>query len=234
MTPEQRDAIARFDAFSQADGSTTREFGGSGLGLRISNSLALMLGGGIEVESEKGVGSIFTVSIGPGDLSGVRMLTAEEIASQAEQVAAAKRLPNAVEKGKPLEHVRILLAEDGPDNQRLIAFILKKAGAKVEIAENGRIAVEMIHSATEFEQSYDVVLMDMQMPELDGYDATRQLRRENYTGSIIALTAHAMAEDRQKCLDAGCDDYATKPLDRAKLIETVKQYAISAKEIVQV
>ncbi|NOY28996.1 MAG: response regulator, partial [Planctomycetes bacterium] len=227
MTQEQRDAIARFDAFSQADGSTTRKFGGSGLGLRISNSLAQILGGGVEVESKEGIGSTFTASIDPGDLDGVRMLTSEEIATRTEQVAAEKRLPSIAEEGKPLQGMRILLAEDGPDNQRLIAFILKKAGAEVEVAENGRIAMEKIYLAIDLEIPFDLVLMDMQMPELDGYEATRQLRREHYTGPVIALTAHAMADDRQKCLDAGCDDYATKPLDRAKLIETIRRYAVS-------
>ncbi len=226
MTQEQCEIIARFDAFSQADGSTTRKFGGSGLGLRISNSLAQILGGGVEVESEEGVGSTFAASIDSGDLNGVQMLNSEEIATRAEQVAASKRLPSAVDAGKPLQKVRILLAEDGPDNQRLIAFILKKSGAEVEVAENGRIALEKISIAIDREVPFDLVLMDMQMPELDGYEATRQLRREHYTGPVIALTAHAMADDRQKCLDAGCDDYATKPLDRVKLIETIRRYTM--------
>ena len=123
---------------------------------------------------------------------------------------------------------RVLLAEDGPEIQRLIGFLLKKAGANVVVVGNGQLAVEQASVAWEQGQPFDVILMDMQMPVMDGYIATRQLRELGYTGPIIALTAHAMAEDRQRCLDAGCDDYATKPIERQKLLATVAHWAARA------
>jgi CheY-like chemotaxis protein len=119
---------------------------------------------------------------------------------------------------------RILLAEDGPDNQRLINYFLTRAGATVTLADNGWIALNVVREGLARGEQFDCVLMDVQMPVMDGYQATMELRRERYTGPIIALTANAMTHDRQLCLDAGCDDYATKPIDRLKLLELVDRH----------
>ena len=119
---------------------------------------------------------------------------------------------------------RVLLAEDGPDNQRLISFVLKKSGADVTIAENGQIALESALAARDAGEPFDVILMDMQMPVMDGCTAVRKLREAHYGGAIIALTANAMAGDRAKCLNAGCNDYTTKPIDRNRLTSLIAQY----------
>ena len=225
MSPEQCEVISRFEAFSQADASTTRKFGGTGLGLRISNALAQMLGGEIDVSSIKGEGSTFTATIATGDLADVQMLRAEEaIASGPVKPKRSQASNTQSAQEKPLQGLRILLAEDGPDNQRLISFHLKKAGADVKICENGLVAAQTLENATEQERP-DVVLMDMQMPELDGYSATRRLRDKGFTIPVIALTAHAMEGDRQKCLDAGCDDYLTKPIDKHLLVQACVKWA---------
>ncbi len=219
MSPEQRDVIARFDAFSQADSSTTRKFGGSGLGLRICNSLAVILGGGITVQSEIGKGSRFTLAIDIGNPKPLELLTMMELKSRKKQLPTTKDTSIQSTYGTPLEGVRVLLAEDGPDNQRLFCFHLKKAGAEFCLTENGLVAVQFMEEAVANSTALpDMILMDMQMPEMDGYTATARLRELGYTLPIVALTAHAMDGDRQKCLDAGCNDYLTKPIDKDMLI----------------
>ncbi|MBN1490529.1 MAG: response regulator, partial [Phycisphaerae bacterium] len=216
MTPAQLDQV--FDPFMQADSSTTRRFGGTGLGLAISRRLAELLGGTIAVESCLGEGSCFRCIIATGPLDGIRMVDNPSKAA----LIVPEDTPPSADVGTL--DCRILLAEDGQDNQRLISFVLKKAGAEVTVVENGEAAMNAALTACEQGRAFDVILMDMQMPVLDGYEATSLLRRKGYAGPIIALTAHAMASDRRKCLDAGCDDYAVKPIDRKQLFEMINRY----------
>jgi CheY-like chemotaxis protein/anti-sigma regulatory factor (Ser/Thr protein kinase) len=195
LTPEQ--CVRIFESFTQADESTTRRFGGTGLGLAISRNLAHLLGGELTVESTLGSGSLFRLEL-PIDE------TARTRASEA---------PAAVSASAPLPmHGRVLLAEDGADNRRLIVRLLEKSGMEVGVAENGRVALEVGLSAWREGEPYDLILMDMQMPEMDGYQATALLRAAGYPGPIVALTAHALATDRERCLAAGCDEYASKPI----------------------
>jgi two-component system sensor histidine kinase/response regulator len=201
-----------FRPFSQADTSTTRRYGGSGLGLSISLRLAELMGGTIAVRSDTGTGSTFTATVETGPLDGVRWVGLDEV-----HEAPAEGAPAG--GADPTLSGRILLAEDGRDNQRLVKLYLARAGASVEIAEDGSEAHEIELREMAAGTPHDLILMDMQMPRLDGYEATRRLRRDGYRGPILAVTAHAISGDRQRCLDAGCDEYAVKPIDRRALIE---------------
>jgi|GEM_PF-3173862 len=220
MTDAQ--AANLFRPFTQADSSITRKHGGTGLGLTICRRLAELMGGTVRLDyTEPGKGSRFVVDFPLTEATGVSLV--EDLSKYREQMADKAAEAELKKSDNPLSG-RILLAEDGIVNQRLVSFQLKKNGAHVDVADNGLIALEKIKAAEAAGNPYDLLVTDIQMPEMDGYTLATTLRDNGSAMPIIALTAHAMAEDRQKCLDAGCDDYACKPIDWPALISTCAKW----------
>jgi CheY-like chemotaxis protein len=216
MTAEQIRGL--FQAFYQGDASTTRKYGGTGLGLHISKRYATSMGGDIVVQSTHGKGSHFTFVLPISDLAAANLVDAHTVVPER---IRADMVPSADPASR---HVgRVLIAEDSRDTQRILAFMLARAGLQFEIVDTGQRAVDRALAG-----HFDVVLMDMQMPEMDGYAAVRCLREQGYSQPIIALTAHAMRADEEKCLAAGCTDYLTKPIDPETLVERVTGHLFAA------
>ena len=199
-----------FRPFDQVDSSMTRRFGGTGLGLAITKRLAESLGGDCSVESAVGRGSTFTITFHAPPVAGT------DFVEPSSEALLIPEEPGEATPAPPLD-VRVLLAEDGIDNQRLISRLLRAAGADVAVANNGRQAVDRVR-----EEPFDLILMDMAMPEMDGYEAARALREQGVDAPIVALTAHAMSGDRERCLAAGCTEYLSKPVDRDRLLTTIR------------
>jgi PAS domain S-box-containing protein len=202
-----------FQTFTQVDPSMTRKHGGSGLGLALSKRLANLLGGDVSlVRTEVGKGSVFAVSIDPGPVERMHL-------KNFEPTGRARPDPTG-EDSICLDGMRVLLVEDSPDNQVLVGQLLKLGGAMVELASNGKEAIDKVHDSG----PYDVILMDLQMPVMDGYEATATLRKEAYAGPIIALSAHTLKEERQQCLSSGFTDHLCKPVDRHLLLASLGRY----------
>jgi PAS domain S-box-containing protein len=210
MTSEQ--AAKVFNPFVQADASVTRRFGGTGLGLSISKRFAEALGGVITIESKPGKGSTFTALIETGPLKHVRIISDDESTTQ------EARVTQTVGIDVKLPPCRILVADDVEANRKLIKLILAAAGAELELATNGQEAYEMVRDG-----DFDMVLMDMQMPVMDGFTAVRKLRSGGYTKPIYALTADAMKGSEEACRAAGCSGFLTKPIDLDKVLHTVAE-----------
>ena len=212
-----------FDAFVQADSSVTRKFGGTGLGLSISRKFARALGGDITVESEPGKGSRFMVRLAGGPAADVEWVSGDQAVAQLGELQLDQT------NGWSFPDARVLVVDDGPENRELVKLVLENHGLQVDEAENGQVGVDMASST-----DYDVILMDVQMPVMDGFTATSTLRRKGLQVPIIALTANAMKGFEQECLDVGYSDYFTKPIDIdsfvAKLAELLGAESVSAEQ----
>lgn len=213
---EEQHITGLFRPFSQGDSSTSRKFGGTGLGLALSRKLAQALGGDVLLlETVKDKGSIFSVRIGTKHSITPMISTLSEVLTKVQREDEQNRLMSS-----GLEGVTVLLVDDAPENRWMISMFLQKAGALVDVAQDGQEAIEKA-----LQGSHDLVLMDIQMPGMDGYQATQHLREQGYKKPILAVTAHALVEEREKCIEIGCTDHLSKPVNQKDLVERVARYS---------
>ncbi|MCY2993694.1 MAG: ABC transporter substrate-binding protein [Planctomycetota bacterium] len=208
-----------FQPFVQVDGGHTRPYGGTGLGLSICQRLAEALDGRLEVTSELGRGSTFTLTVDGGPW----LETLGQGASP-DQAAGPTTRAEPADEPSPVLQGRVLLVEDEPSLQRVIGHLLRKLKLEVEVAGDGQLACQMVEQSRSEGRPYAMILMDLQLPKLDGLAATRWLRTQGWAGPIVALTAHAMTGDRERCLAAGCDDYLSKPITSSGLRQVLRRY----------
>ena len=201
-----------FKAYQQADTSTTRKFGGTGLGLSLSNKLAGFLGGELSVKSEEHKGSLFTFLLSYEHVLGA------ELVFDKEHVPKVYEMSDRIKASGYLAG-HVLLAEDNEDNQELILLYLNRMGIDVTVVSNGLLAVEAVRN-----NNFDLVIIDMQMPVMGGLEATELMKKEGFDKPVIALTANAMKEDKERCYQAGCSDFLSKPIDANILSETLEKY----------
>jgi CheY-like chemotaxis protein len=226
MSPEQSQNI--FEDFCQADSSIHAKYGGTGLGLSISQKLALQMNGSVQLTStEVGIGSIFRVEL-PFQRSikfsiDKSNLPDDQVSIDCQRGGTQEDTKRSNSPGS-LHGKRILLAEDGKDNQKLIAMFIRKAGGTIDIADDGKSALDFFERNESGEHAYDLILTDIDMPEMNGYELAKTLRSRGNSIPIIATTAYALADDKQKCLDAGCDAYISKPIDRSELVAAVSSW----------
>ncbi len=206
------------DIFSPFTQASEQLHEGTGLGLDISVRMAELLNGKLSVQSTPGQGSTFTVGLDVGPMASLDMAEPSELAQTPDPSFAAN---NAADVELRFEGRRLLVVEDGRDNQRILRFLLEESGAEVDVAEDGKQALDCVMAA---ERSYDLILMDVQMPVMDGYEATAELRRRGFSSPIIAITAYALARDLKRCLAVGCNDFVTKPLVPGQLMNTLHRW----------
>lgn len=223
MTPEQMARI--FEPFVQADTSTTRKHGGTGLGLSIGKRLAEALGGTLSISSTVDVGTKFVFTFP------VECLPETQILNPAAALAFASQNRNKEFQKIDVSGSRVLVVDDCETNRKLISFLLQGAGGEVVLATNGQEAVQLL---IEQQLSVDIVLMDMQMPVMDGYTASQRLRQHGYNQPIVALTANAMVGDEAKCRQVGCTHYLTKPIDLDSLLQMVREAMLQSRAEVEI
>ncbi len=214
MTDEQIERL--FKPFSQADSSVTRQYGGSGLGLAISQRLVQMMNGEMDLESRLGKGSTFYVRLPVASFDSIELVNPSLTLRELEPEVELAQTPTLA--------CRVLIVDDRRDVRHISQHFLQKAGAKVVTADDGQKGINAAQAAVDTGQAFDLILMDMQMPKIDGLQATAILRSVGIDWPIIALTADAMKGDRDRCLNGGCDDYLSKPIDHRKLVSMVAKY----------